>query len=263
MINSENYLSVCPVCECHSGTYSVHVGNYQIIKCPNCGLEYTIPNPDDKKLEQFYGSYHDIRANPEIVTLNARRNIKSLKEYGLNNESSLLDFGCGNGEFVELAGDRCFGVELSTRGQCVRIVNNIDALPAKRYDFITLWGVLEHLNDPVETIRELTKRLASCGKLVITTVNAEGVIPYYFKPPEHLTYWTEKSIRYLLEMNGLAIRSIQPYEMFQFNEIYLDRLLSRTPEHYRKILAHDVRKLPRIMTVPTNEFLVVAEHPKQ
>lgn len=250
--------SVCPVCECRSGAYSVPAGNYQVIKCPNCGLEYTIPNPTDDELSRFYGSYTDIRANPEITAINAKRNLELLKAYGFNNKSNLLDFGCGNGEFVEMAGDRCFGVELSSRETGTRIFNDIDALPVSQYDFITLWGVLEHLNNPVQTIKKLTEKLLPHGHLVITTVNAEGVIPYYYKPPEHLTYWTNKSMGYLLERNGLEIKAIQPYEMCQLSEIYLDRLLSRTPEEYRKPITSSLTKLPRIVVVPTNEFFVIA-----
>lgn len=260
MANKPAQLSVvlCPVCECRSGTYSVAVGNFQVTKCPDCGLEYTTPNPTDEELGQFYGDYADIRANPEIVAINANRNLELLRAYGLNEKSRILDFGCGNGEFVEIAGDCCFGVELSSREKGTRIFDDINALPFERYDFITLWGVLEHLNDPMGTIQKLMEKLQPHGHLVITTINAEGAIPYYYKPPEHLTYWTGKSMCYLMEQNGLEIKVLQPYEMCQFSEVYLDRLLSRTPEKYREPIASNLTNLPRIIIVPTNEFLVVA-----
>lgn len=254
-----NIEPVCPVCECSSGAYSVAVGSYRVTKCQNCGLEYTTPSPTDEDLNRFYCEYVDIRADPQIVTINAKRNLELLKSYGLNEDSSLLDFGCGNGEFVDIAGDRCFGIELSRREGAARVFNDINALPVEFYDFITLWGVLEHLNDPVRSIKELTKKINPRGHIVITTVNAEGNIPYYYKPPEHLTYWTEKSIRYLFEKSNLEIKAVQPYEMCQLSEVYLDRLLSRTPEQYREAIASSLAKLPRIITVPTNEFLVVAE----
>lgn len=255
---THSLVSVCPVCESGAGAYSIPAGNYQIVKCSNCGLEYTTPNPSDEELKQFYGDYVDIRANSEIVALNAQRNFELLKKYGFNEGSRILDFGCGNGEFVELAGECCFGVELSSRDQDARIFEDIDSLPVEHFDFITLWGVLEHLSDPLQVVKKLTERLSPSGHLVITTVNAEGVIPYYYKPPEHLTYWTGQSIRHLLERNGLKVKVIQPYEMYQLSEIYLERLLSRTPEAYRQTIASSGAKLPKIITVPTNEFLVVA-----
>lgn len=104
--------SVCPVCEHISGSYSVAIGDYKIVKCSECGLEYTHRNPTDEELRQFYSGYADVRANPEIVTINAKRNLVLLKAYGLEESSNILDFGCGNGEFVEVAGEHCFGLEL-------------------------------------------------------------------------------------------------------------------------------------------------------
>lgn len=249
----------CPVCSSRSGTYSISVGSYNVIKCPNCGLEYTSPNPSDNELCSFYNNYIDIRANPEITTLNAKRNLDLLRAYGLKEQSTILDFGCGNGEFVEVAGSRCFGVDWSTEKNRARIANDINTLPIDKYDFITMWGVLEHLNDPVQILKKLTERLREGGRVALTTVNAEGLIPYYYKPPEHLTYWTAKAIRCLFEKNGFLIKDIHSYEMYQFSKIYLDRLLSRTPDEYRHHIAASYTLLPNIVKVPTNEFLVVAE----
>jgi len=249
----------CPVCGSRPGEYSVAAGDYQIAKCPNCGLEYTLPIPDCEALKQFYNDYTDIRANPEIVAINARRNLETLREYGFCGSSDILDFGCGNGEFVETAGTRCVGVELASRKKGERIFDDIEATPVERYDYITLWGVLEHLNDPVLTVGKLSNRLRQGGRLVMTTVDAEGSIPYYYKPPEHLTYWTSKSLQYLLARSGLEIKTIQRYKMCQLSEIYLNRLLSRTPVEYQEMIASSQVKLPRIVTVPTNEIFIVAE----
>lgn len=249
----------CPVCLSYSGAYSVPVGKYSVSKCPNCGLEYTSPNPSDDELCSFYNDYTDIRADPEITTLNAKCNLDLLRTYGLKEQSTILDFGCGNGEFVEAAGNCCFGVDWSTEKNRARIANDTNVLPIDKYDFITMWGVLEHLNDPVQILKKLTERLRDGGKIVLTTVNAEGLIPYYYKPPEHLTYWTEKAIRCLFEKNGFLIKDIHSYEMYQFSKVYLDRLLSRTPYEYRHHIASSHSLLPNIIKVPTNELLVVAE----
>ncbi len=259
MVDGDMNCPVCPICEFPSGTYSVPAGNYLIVKCPNCGLEFTLPNPTDDVLVQFYGSYENCRSNPEIVRINAKRNLNLLEKHGLSELSSILDFGAGNGEFVEMAGSRCFGVELSSRNKGGRIFDDFDDLPFEQFDFITLWGVLEHLNNIMVSMAQLRDRLRVGGCLVITTVDAEGVIPYYYKPPEHLTYWTSKSLRILLEEHGLEIKEIKPYEMCQLSEVYLDRLLSRSPEEYRWPISSNCEGLPRIVTIPTNEIFVVAK----
>ena len=69
----------CPVCEYRSGAYSVSAGNYQIVKCPDCGLEFTTPNPTDDELDRFYSQSIDVRADPEIVAINAKRNLELLR----------------------------------------------------------------------------------------------------------------------------------------------------------------------------------------
>ena len=180
-------------------------------------MEYTTPKPTDAELTSFYSDYADVRANPEITVLNATRNLDLLRIYGLNDQSIILDFGCGNGEFVEIAGERCFGIELSMGKKKERIFNHISELPIQKYDFITLWGVLEHLNDPVRVLMELKGKLRVGGTIVLTTVDAEGLIPYYYKPPEHLTYWTANAMHYLFENNNFEIKKIQPYEMCQLS----------------------------------------------
>jgi SAM-dependent methyltransferase len=251
--------SSCPVCGSKPGSYSITVEVYSVIKCPNCGLEYTLPSPTDEDLNNFYGSYVNCRANPEIVQINAKRNLGLLGKYGLDESSSIMDFGAGNGEFVEIGGPNCFGVELSSRKKGVRIFDNLDDLPVPQFDFITLWGVLEHLNNIMFSMEKLKDRLRVGGYMVITTVDAESLIPYYYKPPEHLTYWTSKSLQILLEKNELEILEIGPYEMLQLSEVYLDRLLSRTPEKYREPVSSNCEGLPEIVTVPTNEVFVVAK----
>ena len=250
--------STCPACGLPAGTYSVPTGDYRVIKCPDCGLEYTVPIPTDEELNDFYSTYTDLRADPEIVNLNAKRNLETLKQYGLADSSTILDFGCGNAEFLRVAGERCFGVELSSRTMGDRVFENLDALPIEQFDCITLWGVLEHLNSPASTVRKLSEKLRRGGMLALTTVNAEGTIPYYYKPPEHLTYWTGHALRHLLAETGFEVRAIQAYEMCQLSAIYLNRLLSRTPLEYTVTITSACVGLPRIVTVPTNELMVLA-----
>lgn len=251
------FMIACPVCETNAGSYILNVvNNYNIHKCHGCGLEYTSPNPTNKDLELFYSSYLDVRASEDIVRLNAEKNIALLEKYGLNRKSSyVLDFGCGNGEFVEIYGSNCYGIELKPNPLCDRIKSSLEELPLEKFDCITLWGVLEHLNDIQGIMSKLSTVLKKNGILVITTVNAEGLIPFYHKPPEHLTYWTRKSFDILGNNYGYDIIGYMNYEMYQYSSIYLDRLLSRTPKEYKAAIME--ANLPEIITIPTNEIFVV------
>jgi len=92
------------------------------------------------------------------------------------------------------------------------------------------------------------------GIIALTTVDAEGMIPYYYKPPEHLTYWTRSAFDILAKENKLEIVEYHTYYMYQKGSIYLQRLLSRTPVEY---VGHIVNNLPDVIYVPTNEVFVV------
>lgn len=248
----------CPVCSSSGGGYGTSVGLFKIYKCSCCGLEYTYPMPTDKELEEFYCSYSDVRASSEVVKINAQRLIDFIKNYGYKKDSYILDFGAGDAEFVRIAGEKCYGVDIkpSLHPRCF---NSIFDSPVKEYDFLTLWGVLEHLSDPLQTLKSVVKCLKADGFLVITTVDAEGIIPYYYKPVEHLTYWTKRSFEIFLEKLGMEIVYYKPYFMIQRSEVYIDRLISRTPEQYHSAFLNVPGLLPAYVEVPTNEILVVAK----
>ncbi len=252
-------LIVCPICSTPAGSYNIELKNikFSIFKCSNCGLEYTNPIPSDTELKYFYSNYSDIRANKDIVIRNAKNNLTKLYNLGLSSKSNILDFGSGAGEFVEIAGEYCYGVEINNNNNKARIYNNLDDLPIKEFDCITLWGVLEHLNDIKLIMNRLMDKLKSNGLLIMTTVDSEGNIPYYYKPPEHLTYWTRKSLEILAEYLNTEIIEYEQYFMEQLSEIYLDRLLSRTTEEYKNKIMETKDLLPDIIKIPTNELFIV------
>lgn len=250
--------AICPVCATRSGDYSVPANGFRIYKCHHCGLEHTFPIPTLAELEAFYNGYTDIRANQDVVRLNARSNLKRLEEFGYVAGHTILDFGTGDGDFVAIAGENCYGIDFK-HSDVPRVYGDLSQLPVERFDFITLWGVLEHLDDPVGILEQLHSRLSPGGKIVLTTVDAEGTIPYYYKPVEHLTYWTRKAFDLLFEKVGMRLVDHRPYTMMQLSAIYVDRLLSRTPAQYRTALMHGLTLMPDYVEVPTNEVFMVAQ----
>lgn len=250
---------ICPVCSSINGKYNVSVNAFKIYKCPNCGLEHTFPIPSLDELKSFYSNYTDIRADSNVVKMNAQRNLQLLRSFGYDDNKSLLDFGTGDADFVEVAGKNCYGIDFkSTNKQ--RVYSNLNDLPIKKYDFITLWGVLEHLANPTDTLLQLRGYSKPNGILAITTVDAEGIIPYYYKPVEHLTYWTKLSFEKLFQKIGIEIIEHIPYKMVQRSDIYIDRLTSRTPSEYKVAFQSTISSLPEYVEVPTNEIFVVGKY---
>ncbi|MEN8151396.1 MAG: class I SAM-dependent methyltransferase [Planctomycetota bacterium] len=118
---------------------------------------------------------------------------------------SILDFGCGTGDFVAVADQSGFwavGYEpsISMRAIARRNVDegySIDQrrirsqLPLGKGDAITLWDVIEHLPAPARTLQDLVGRLEPGGIVGVVTpdVTAAGddrVGWRHYKPREHL-----------------------------------------------------------------------------
>jgi len=150
----------------------------------------------------------------------------------LNNmgEATLLDVGCGNGAFLALMrklGWRVSGVDPSE--EAVRYAREvlklddvyqgtIDVVPVRGrgWDVITMNHVIEHIPTPVDTLKGCGDRLATQGKLVIVTPNAESLSLRLFgrdwihlDPPRHLNLFSAAALRACVEKAGFRVAEMR------------------------------------------------------
>jgi 2-polyprenyl-3-methyl-5-hydroxy-6-metoxy-1,4-benzoquinol methylase len=140
----------------------------------------------------------------------------------------LLDYGCGGGRF--LAGMHERGWEVKgyepdvVAAQTAREVHGLDvvdgvfapeSLGEKTYDAVTLIHVIEHVPDPVETLRQCARLLKPGGSLVLATPNLSSLGHLVFRgnwldldPPRHLMLFTPTSLERVIEKAKLRIVSI-------------------------------------------------------
>ena len=182
---------VCPICR-HGGNVSFRFlkNGYNIYRCDDCNLLFVYPQPSPDELLRIYDDTYFKRGNKYLTANEAEsrnRNldndmqkiniIKKYKESGV-----LLDVGCAMGDFLYLARQEGFevaGVEIST--SCTDYVKNklgIDVhggdllsaqLPSSTYDVVTLWDVIEHLRNPLETLNETYRIMRPEGILCLST----------------------------------------------------------------------------------------------
>lgn len=101
---------------------------------------------------------------------------------GFRDVRSVLDVGCGEGRFLDRAKDaglETAGVEISERAAAMaqskghQIINRsiVDApLPGnQRFDAVTMWDILEHLDSPGLVLKHLATALKPGGHLVVVT----------------------------------------------------------------------------------------------
>lgn len=135
----------------------------------------------------------------------------------------LLDVGCGNGVFLELAhaaGWEVQGLDFDPlavaaarqRGLDVR-QGRIDDLDASEgtYDWITCSHVLEHVHDPRMLLEGIARRLRPGGTLWLQTPNLDSVGHAAFgrdwrdlDPPRHLIVFTPATLAQALRAVGLV-----------------------------------------------------------
>jgi len=136
--------------------------------------------------------------------------------------ASLLDVGCGGGDFIATMRDlgwKVSGVETDpvaverARGRQLDVrLGDLDSahFADTSFDAISLAHVIEHVHDPGRLLAECRRILEPNGKLAITTPNASSWAHRHFgrdwrglEPPRHIHIFNPKNIRLILEEAGL------------------------------------------------------------
>ncbi len=219
----------CPLCRA-SETMPVYAletwSTYKIEQCRSCGFVFASPRPTPEELERFYTStyfernqptnlgYADYRSMAEVNARHMWHTLKGILHGCAITPHKLLDVGCATGGFLAEAqadGLDCEGVELSeyavrvARGEFNLTVHQGDvhfpALEGSDFDVITMWHVLEHLIDPVDTLKRARDLLSSGGAVFVELPNwaslgrrIRGRSWSQLKPPEHINFFTPRSL---------------------------------------------------------------------
>jgi SAM-dependent methyltransferase len=189
----------------------------------------------------------------------------------------LLDVGAGRGRFVLAAagaGYRATGLEPSARGieaaaalgAAVSQAGVEDAdVDADSLDVITLWHVLEHLDDPGAALSRLRGWLRPGGGLLVGVPNLDslqarigGARWYHLDVPRHRVHFTSAGIQALLWRRGFEVVGVRhlllehnPFGMWQSwlsrltaHPSYVYNLLKRNAPLRSPDLALSVAMLP-------------------
>ena len=161
--------------------------HFPVVRCLDCRLVYADEHFQREDLQAFYtGDYYQrayVCHPPEIDQKTARAHVPSFNgSRAARRGGNLLDFGSARATFLsELTrrgyGDRwkMVGVDINpdevamgqAQGLDVRCATlGASGLPPASQDVVTAFSVLEHLQDPIETLREIASILKPGGELV-------------------------------------------------------------------------------------------------
>lgn len=162
----------------------------------------------------------------------------------------LLDLGCGMGGFAvaaELAGARvtaldynpAYCVITAARGDqhglhmpVMRAAGEALPLPAARYDIVTAWDVLEHVQQPAAMLAEIARVLRPGGRALLTAINRFAFRdPHYHLPL--INYLPRPAAELLIGLAGRSKRNAafrdrqRLSEMHYFTYGAIERLAAR------------------------------------
>lgn len=213
-------------------------GTFYLVRCVSCGLLYQNPRPSLDEIDHYYpnqyGSYSSahagLYARPGLAGWLIRRAqhyrcrlLHQAVSTASHQTKRLLDVGCASGLFLEAmqyyAGWQVEGVELNQQAAHATserlgipvFAGPLEAanFPDATFDAITLWDVLEHLHDPVASLRELRRILKPGGALFVRVPNAASYVArgcgrYWsgYDLPRHMTSFTPRTLSQMLRQTG-------------------------------------------------------------
>jgi hypothetical protein len=237
----------------YSGLVADETGEaFDIVVCPRCGMGRTSPQPADLSPYYpriYYGNRHGLTAG-----FCNRRRMNVLRRWmGPGSGRPLLDWGCGDGDFLRTArreGWMGWGLERHVRGSGgddPPIVDDLGALAGRPpFACTTFWHVLEHLDDPIDVLTRLRSVLAP-GGLVLAAVPNFGSLQSriltrswpHLDIPRHLHHFTKTSLIGILEMSGYRVEGVSygelEYDVVGWSQGVLNRTLGDRNEFLHRM----------------------------
>lgn len=246
----------CPICGTGEITpfmttkdFSVSQQVFSIVKCTACDLHFTNPIPDESKIGEYYKSESYVShssSNKGIInkiylrvrSFTLKQKLKLINRLIIG--KNVLDIGAGTGHFlntVKTAGYVVTGLEpdddarvfaKQNLGLELRPASDLNQLPEKSFDAITMWHVLEHVYHLKRDLGEINRILKPDGVLIVAVPNRASYDAQYYKEfwaaydlPIHLYHFTPKNIGELFGQFNFEIKEILP---MKFDSFYVSML---------------------------------------
>lgn len=225
-------LLCCPLCASTRAKLVFQSSNrFDILRCESCDLAFTDARraPPASELYATFDQSDGLAQQSGRQALGLFLQQRAQIVRSVTGTGRLLDFGCGNGSFARLMSARGFevvGLEPFSMGATI-MAPNLELIRAPLdqvapslggFDVITLWQVLEHLEQPVQTLRALCKLLNPDGVIVVSVPNFQswqsnvfGGRWFHLDPPRHLLHFEPRSLTQCLLRAGLFETGHHPF----------------------------------------------------
>ncbi|MCA9771373.1 MAG: class I SAM-dependent methyltransferase [Myxococcales bacterium] len=232
----------CYLCGADAATPMYGRAPYQVVRCNRCGFVYTTPRLNlagrnamydeaywrsDSPKDMGYAAYFTER---DLYVETFRRRLKGFVNRFVQGPGRVLDIGCAAGFSLEAFREAdwdVWGVEVSKSASDfardeMRLPHIFtgdlgDAgLEPASFDVITMWEVIEHVEDPIATMAKARALLKPDGWFFLSTQNVNAAFPdlvggqwHHFKYEEHIYHFSPPTIRRALDLAGFEMRHLQ------------------------------------------------------
>lgn len=232
--------------------YTVSQESFKLIYKEELDMLETYPQPSLRNLSKYYESENYISHTDSkesfidkvyqfIKRIALKNKLKLINSFNAE-ERTLLDIGCGTGEFLLTCkndGWNVVGVEPSKNARnlalnkldkniSTNITEDIIELEFQKFEIITMWHVLEHVPNLEEYISKIKQLLKPNGVLIVAVPNYKSFDAKYYKQfwaafdvPRHLWHFSQKSIQQLFLKENLGVEKTLP---MYFDSFYVSML---------------------------------------
>lgn len=225
--------NICPICQSESKKVRSFAKRgdevLDLYTCSSCGQEFLHPYPSDEWLAEEYSQYYKKRqAGLTRAKVPYFQDLFKKLDIDLSNKS-VLELGPGEGDAIFAIKSLYSNVDITAverNEEANSLFSDLSCryfnmfleeylskgIDQTKFDIILLFDVLEHLKDPVETLRSLAGKLKPNGKIIATFPVSDSLSrkvlantwPQY--KVEHLNYFTNNSIHILGKKTDLKVQ---------------------------------------------------------
>lgn len=262
-------------------------GETPYVRCRHCGLVQLASAPPAAALTEIYENraalqgYLDTRTDP-VTRFRHERILAHVEQWG--RRGRLLDVGCSDGRFLEVARDAGWEVEgVDASAMFLREAEKLVGpvvhhgtietvnLPSERFDAINMSHLFEHVPDQRSLLRRAKELLKRGGVLAISTPNVDSVAALalrtawvWSEPDRHTVLPSRLTLSRMLEREGFQIleaRTLAPGRVI--GNLWTSRLLRVLPVGIRRLFEQREPQLNEYLAElgMGEELLVVARRP--